>query len=125
VHKREKASLGIKPHKILIKMVTIIGIEERLSKTGNFGVIVLQGKVEVAISKETGRPYLTARKTSIPFTFDEEFAETLIGTQLPGDIERIDCEEYEFLVPGTKKKLKLSHTFQYSATPMVLEEVIG
>lgn len=106
-------------------MVTIIGVQERISKKGNFGVIVLQGKVEVAISKETGRPYLTARKTSIPFTFDDVFAEKLIGTQLPGDIERIDCEEYEFLVPGTKKKVKLSHKFQYSANPLVLEEVVG
>jgi hypothetical protein len=106
-------------------MVKIIGIEERYSKNGEFKVIVLQGKVEVAISEASGRPYLTARKTSVPFTFSEEFAETLIGTELPGDIERVECEEYEFKVPGTTKKLVFTHRNQYNATPVVLEEVIG
>jgi hypothetical protein len=106
-------------------MVKIISVEERFTKKGDFKVIVLQGKVEVAISQTTGRPYLTARKTSIPFTFSEEFAQSLVGTELPGNIDRVECEEYEFQVPGTKKKLKFTHRFQYNATPMVLEEVVG
>lgn len=106
-------------------MVKIIAIEERFTKKGEFKVIVLQGKVEVAISESTGRPYLTARKTSIPFTFSEEFAQSLIGTELPGDIERVECEEYEFKVPGSTKKLTFTHRFQYNATPVVLEEVVG
>jgi hypothetical protein len=106
-------------------MVKIVAIEERYSKKGEFKVLVLQGKVEVAISETSGRPYLTARKSSIPFTFSEEFAQSLIGTELPGDIERIECDEYEFQVPGTKKKLTFTHRFQYNATPVVLEEVVG
>jgi hypothetical protein len=106
-------------------MVTIVGIEERFTDKGDYMVLVLQGKLEVATSQTTGRPYLTARKTSIPFTFSEEFARTLIGTQLPGDIERVECEEYEFKVPGTKKKLKFTHRFQYSAVPVAIEEVVG
>ena len=106
-------------------MVTIVGVEERYSKNGEFNVIVLQGKVEVAISKSSGRPYLTAKKTSVPFTFSEEMAQSLIGTELPGEIERVECDEYEFKVPGTKKKLIFTHRNQYNATPMVLEEVVG
>jgi hypothetical protein len=58
--------------KIFQKMVTIIGSEKRKTKTGtDFLVMVLQGDIEIAVSKETGKPYLTARKTSIPCTFDE------------------------------------------------------
>ena len=106
-------------------MVTIIGVAERSSKNGDYKVIVLQGKVVVAISETTGRPYLTARKSAIPFTFSDEYAESLVGAQLPGDIERIECEEYEFTVPGTKKKIQLTHRFEYNATPTVLEEVVG
>jgi hypothetical protein len=106
-------------------MVTIIGIEEKFTPKADFKVLVLQGKVQVAISVTTGRPYLTARKTTLPFTFSEEFAQTLIGTQLPGDIERMECEEYEFQIPGQKKKLKLTHRYQYNANPTVLEEVVG
>jgi len=59
----------------------------------------------VTISKTTGKPYLTARKASIPCTFDEVLAKSLIGQSLPGEIERIEVDEYEFTVPGTKKTI--------------------
>lgn len=107
-------------------MVTIIGVEERVGENGPFNVIVLQGKPEVVKSKVSGMPYLTARKTSIPFTFEIEFARSLIGTELQGEIERIECAEYEIVLPGKKpKKLKLNHKFRYDPNPTVLEEVVG
>jgi hypothetical protein len=107
-------------------MVTITGIEKRKSADGKeFNVISLQGSVVVAISKATGKPYLTARKSSIPCTFDEILAKSLIGQSLPGEIERIETEEYEFVIPGRKKKLTLSHTYQYSPTPTTVTEVVG
>jgi len=80
---------------------------------------------KVAISKATGKPYLTARKTSIPCTFDEVLAKALIGQSLPGEIERIEVDEYEFLVPGTKKKITLNHSYRYSAEPTTISEVVG
>ena len=107
-------------------MVTIIGTETRTTKAGKeFHVMVLQGDIEVAISKETGKPYLTARKTSIPCTFDETIAKTLVGHKLPGGIERIDVEQYEFKVPSTGKKIKLTHSYQYSKEPTSVLEVVG
>jgi hypothetical protein len=106
-------------------MVKIIAVEERASEHGIFNVIVLQGKLEVAKSRTTGMPYLTTRKTTVPFTFDVEYAKTLIGTDLPGEIERFECMEYEFKIPGTKKKIKLDHKFRYDPNPTVLEEVVG
>lgn len=107
-------------------MVTITGLEKRKAADGKeFNVMSLQGSVEVAISKATGKPYLTARKTSIPCTFDEIMARSLIGQKLPGEIERIEVDEYEFIVPGTKKKLKLNHSYRYSAEPATIDEVVG
>lgn len=107
-------------------MVTITGLEKRKSADGKeFNVINIQGSIEVVISKVTLKPYLTARKTSIPCTFDEVMAKSLIGQTLPGEIERIEVDEYEFLIPGTKKKLKLSHSYQYSAEPVTIAEVVG
>lgn len=106
-------------------MVTIIGVDERVGENGPFNVIVLQGKLEVAKSQVTGRPYLTARKTSVPFTFDIEYAKSLIGTQIPGEIERFECMEYEFKIPGKKNKIKLNHMYRYDPTPVALEEVVG
>lgn len=107
-------------------MVTITKLEKRMNrKDEEFNVLVLQGNVEVVISKETGRPYLTARKTSIPVTFDEALAQKLIGTELSGTIERMETEEYEFTIPGTKNKVKLSHRWQYNKEPASVEEVVG
>ena len=108
-------------------MVTIVGLEKRKNKLKNeeFNVLVLQGDVVVATSKTTGKPYLTARKTSIPCTFDEKFAQHLIGQSLPGTIERKECDPYSFVIPNTKQKVTLNHTFQYSPNPVTIEEVVG
>jgi hypothetical protein len=108
-------------------MVTIVGLEKRKNKLKDeeFTVMILQGDVVVAISKTTGKPYLTARKTSIPCTFEEKFAQFLIGQSLPGTIERLECDPYEFVIPNTKKKVTLTHTFQYSPNPVTVEEVVG
>ena len=107
-------------------MVTIIGLEKRKTADGReFNVMNLQGSIEVAVSKVTDRPYLTARKTSIPCTFDDVMAKSLIGQTLPGEIERVEVPEYEFVVPGTKKKIKLGHSYRYSAEPASIEEVVG
>jgi hypothetical protein len=124
VWKREERSRNV--NLILEKMVTIIGTETRMTKAGKeFHVMVLQGDIEVAISKDTGKPYLTARKTSIPCTFDETIAKSLVGHQLPGGIERIEVEQYEFKVPSTGKKIKLTHSYQYSKEPASVLEVVG
>lgn len=107
-------------------MVTIIASEKRMSASGKeFNVMVLQGDIEIAISKETGKPYMTARKTSIPCTFDDSIAKTLVGQQLPGAIEKVEVKPYEFVVPSTGKKIKLSHTYMYSKEPATILEVVG
>ena len=108
-------------------MVTIVGLEKRRNRTKkeDFNVLILQGELEVVLSKTTGKPYLTARKTSIPCTFDEKVAQHLLGQSLPGSIERKECNPYEYLIPGTKKPITLHHTFQYSPTPATVEEVVG
>jgi hypothetical protein len=88
-------------------------------------VLNLQSSTEVVVSKETGKPYLTARKTSIPCTFDDVMAKSLIGLTLPDEIERVKVEPYEFKVPGIKRKIKLTHSYRYSAEPATISEVAG
>jgi hypothetical protein len=108
-------------------MVQIVGLAKRMNKLKKeeFNVLILQGNIEVAVSKTTGRPYLTARKTSIPCTFSEQLAQTFVGQSLPGSIEKLQVEPYEFKIPGSNKKLTLSHTFQYSPDLVTVEEVVG
>jgi hypothetical protein len=120
-----KSVHSVKP-KLNYKMVTITGLEKRKTAEGKeFNVMNLLGSIEIVVSKATGKPYLTARKTSIPCTFDEVMAKSLIGQTLPGEIERVEVPEYEFVVPGTKKKIKLDHSYRYSAEPASIEEVVG
>jgi hypothetical protein len=108
-------------------MVTIVGFDKRKnSRDEEFNVLILQGGVEAIISQQSGKPYITARKTSIPCTFWDELAKSLIGKELPGEIQRIECDAYTYEVPGTDEKLKLTHTYQYNADPASLvEKVMG
>ena len=64
-------------------------------------------------SKETGRPYFTAKRASIPTTFDEQKCKSLIGSTMPGIIRKEECEEYEFDIPDSKETIILSHTYTY------------
>ena len=112
-------------HQKLKTMITIVGFEKRKNKEDEeFNVLILQGGIETVISKQTGKPYITARKTSIPCTFGDEFAKNLIGNEMPGSIERIECDPYEYMVPETGEVINLTHTYQYSAEPATMEETV-
>ena len=53
-------------------MVTIIDFKKRENSEGKeFAVLILQGEIETVRSKTTNRPYITARKSSVPTTLDE------------------------------------------------------
>lgn len=95
-------------------MVTIVNYKERLKDDGSsFFVLELQGGIEMTQSKTTGMFYATAKKAIIPSTFDEVTCQGLIGTQIPGSIEKQDCEPYEYVVQETGEEIILSHRWVY------------
>jgi hypothetical protein len=95
-------------------MVRVINYHVRLNKDGkSFISLELQGDLVMAQSLETGRFYATAKKCSITSTFTEEAAKALIGQQIPGRIERVPCEAYDFAVPETGEVLTLSYRWEY------------
>lgn len=94
-------------------MVTIIDYAQRQKENGeSFFVLILQGGIEMVTSK-AGGVYMTARKTSISSTFDEPTCRSLIGQQLPGEIERFNVEPYEYTVEQTGEVIMLSHRYRY------------
>jgi len=96
-------------------MVQIIGFEKKQSKSKeSYAVLILQGEPEVMISKTSGRPYVSARKTTIPCALEDNQAQALIGKELPGSIERVSCTPFEVKL-ATGKKVKISSVFQYLA----------
>ena len=103
-------------------MVTIINYKERTTEDGkSFFVLEVQGGIEMAQSKTTGKFYATARKAFVPSTFDELTCKALIGTQMAGTIIKESCEAYEYIDQATGEMVVLTHRYEYSQneTPMV------
>jgi hypothetical protein len=108
-------------------MVTIVDFAKRINSEGvEFNSLILQGGVELVKSRQTGNYYATAKRTSISCTFDDAMCQGLIGTQLPGSVQRVDCEPYDFVVPDTKELITLTHRWVYlKEGETVAEKVIA
>ena len=95
-------------------MVRISNYQKRTTEEGkDFFVLELQGGVEIVKSQETGKNYMTARKASMSCTFDELTCKSLIGTELPGSVKKVNCEEYSYTIKETGEIITLSHRFEY------------
>lgn len=96
-------------------MVTINAYHVRQNQEGkSFVTLELLGDVELIQSSSTGAFYATAKKCTISSTFPEEVAKTLIGKQVRGRIERVQCEPYEYTVKETGEVVTLTHTYSYN-----------
>jgi hypothetical protein len=105
-------------------MVTITNYFERIRKDGTkFIALEISGGVELVQSNNTNNFYATLRKTSIPSTFDETIAKGLIGTQLKGNVIRIQVDPYDFIDKRTGEVIKLQHSYSYQPEGSI--ELIG
>jgi hypothetical protein len=106
-------------------MVTIVGYRERQNLAGiKFYSLVLQGGLEMVKSKQTGRYYATAKRTSVTSTFIEEYCKELVGQKLPGSIQRMPCEPYEFTIPETGEIIKLDYRWIYLKEGETVDSVV-
>lgn len=95
-------------------MVKIISYRLSQNAEGKeFVMLKLQGGVEAIQSQQTGRFYLTAKTCFINSTFDQSTAEALIGSELPGSVERVSCDPYEYTIKETGEVVTLLHRFEY------------
>lgn len=96
-------------------MVTIVGFKQCESKDGKqFVALEIQGELRLVQSETTGKFYLTANKTSISTSFPLQVCQTLLGKQLPGNVDKVECEPYEYVNKETGEVLTLFHTYVYS-----------
>ncbi|MDB5226900.1 MAG: hypothetical protein JWN78_1093 [Bacteroidota bacterium] len=96
-------------------MVKVIGYHLRQSNDGKeFFTLTLQGGVEIVQSSSTGNYYVTAKKASLTCSFDEQTCKSLIGQDLPGKIEKTQCEPYDYQIPNSNEVIQLSHKFVYT-----------
>ena len=95
-------------------MVRIVNYQKRTSEEGKvFFTLELQGGIEIVKSQETGKQYITARKANMSCTFDELTCQSLIGTELPGSVRKVNCEEYDYTIKDTGEIITLSHRYEY------------
>lgn len=103
-------------------MVKVIEVKQSLSTTGkSFVSLKVQGGIEAVQSQQTGKLYLTALTCYIATTFNEATAQTLIGTDLPGAIRRVECDTYAYVVKETGEVIMLAHSYEYTLEEMPLE----
>ena len=106
-------------------MVKIVDfIRRKNSKGEEFNALILQSGIELVKSRETGRYYATAKRTSIPSTFDDATCQSLIGTQIPGSIQRVESVPYLFTVQSTGEVLTLNHRWVYLKEGETVEEKV-
>ena len=95
-------------------MVTVVDVKQRMNQKGeSFYALVLQGGLELVKSRETGNYYATAKRASITTTFDEMTCKSLIGQQIPGSIQRVETDPYDFTIKETGEIISLSHRWVY------------
>lgn len=98
-------------------MVTIVDYKNYEREDGKkFNILVVQGGVEAVKSQSTGKTYLTARKARVSSTFDEVTCKMLIGTQLPGEVRKVQTDPYEYTSEDTGEIISLSHRYEYVDT---------
>ena len=106
-------------------MVTIVDFVKRQNKEGQeFNALILQGGIELVKSQETQRWYATAKKASITSTFDDAMCQSLIGQQIPGSVQRVECEPYDFTVKDTGEIVSLTHRWVYAKEGEVISEQV-
>jgi hypothetical protein len=95
-------------------MVTVTNFLERQRKDGSsFVVLEITGGLELVQSSSTGNFYATVRKCTIPSTFSIEIAKGMIGTQISGEIVRVEVPPYEYVNKLSGEIMTLQHGYSF------------
>ena len=83
-------------------MITVVDTAMRKAKDGReFYVLILQGGLSLVQSQKSGNYYVTLKRCSIPSTFDETRAKSMIGEKVPGSVQKKSCDLYTFVAKET------------------------
>lgn len=106
-------------------MVRIVDYKLRLSRMGDpFFALIVSGGIQLVKSRETGNYYATSQKASLACTFDEETCKTLIGMELDGTIQKVDCEPYEIINEETGEARVLDYRWVFVKTGDTVQDVV-
>jgi len=95
-------------------MVRILGYKQRQKEDGTeFYLLEVQGGIEMVLSKATGQYYATAKKATVPTTFNEETCKALVGSQMPGKVSKITTDPYQYVIKESGETISLEHKYIY------------
>jgi hypothetical protein len=98
-------------------MVTITDYQLFKSKDEKeFFALILQSGIEI-VKSQNGNMYATAKRCALPSTFTEQVCQSLIGTELPGSILKVECEPYSYFLPENGAEITRSHRYEYVPEP--------
>jgi len=106
-------------------MVQVVNYALRKTSEGReFYVLILQGGLSLVQSRQSGNYYATVKQCSIPSTFDEATAKSMIGERVPGSVQRKSCDPYEFTSKTTGEIMQMEHRWVYVPEGATVEEAI-
>ena len=105
----------------MVQVTNFFEVEKQDGKT--FISLELTGGLELIQSQTTGKFYATVRKCRVPSTFDANIAKMMIGTQMDGDVVRVETSPYEYVNKRTGEVLFLQHS--YAFRPKGSMELVG
>lgn len=95
-------------------MVKIINYKKRQTEEGKeFFVLEISAGVEIIQSQTSNNFYASLKRTFIPCSFDEPTCMALIGTEIEGSIEKVECEPYQYVNNDTGEVMVLHHRYSY------------
>src|SRR4051794_14926956 len=87
----------------------------------SFYALILQGGVEI-VKSANGNMYATIKKVSMPTTFDELTCKSLIGSELPGHIQKVECDPYDYTLEETGEVITLNYRYVYVEEEQPVEQ---
>jgi hypothetical protein len=106
-------------------MVKIIDFVKRQNKDGEeFNALIIQGGLEMVKSNTTGRYYATSKKASVTSTLDDATCKELIGEKIPGSVQKVECQPYEFTLKETGEIITLNYRWMYLKEGETLKEKV-
>ena len=92
--------------------VTVVDFAERENRDGEkFYSLLVSAGVEMG-KGSNGKHYATIRTASVPSTLNEAACRSIIGSELPGSVKKVECEEYDF-TNHKGETVSLNYTWQY------------
>lgn len=107
-------------------MVRVTDYQIRKNASGEaFCVLVVTGNLEAVKSKKTNKLYFTVLKATVPASFSEAIAKTMIGQQISGTVRKVPCEPYVYIT-DSEEAIELDFQYEFCQdSDNVVETVLG